>query len=248
MRLAVIADIHGNLVSLNTVLTEITRQGVDQIICLGDVAATGPQPRECLARVLELNCPVVMGNTDEWLLNPHLSATADEDEKTAQIEEIDLWCAAQLGKNEQVFLRSFTRTHTITLDGDVTLLGYHGSPRSNLEGIHPDTPEKETVEMVAGHDALIMAGGHTHNQMMRHVRDKIIINCGSVGLPFEKDAAGNYHTPHWAEFALVEWAAGRVSIDLRRVPVDVGANFAAIQASAMPHKTLLLAGLKPFTI
>mgnify|MGYP001826723904 CR=1 FL=1 len=240
-RLAIISDIHGNLICLNTILVEIEQYGVDQIICLGDVAASGPQPQECLARIQELNCPVVMGNTDEWLLSPQRTTTAKG--KTAQIEEIDLWCAAQLGENERAFIRRFAHTQTITLEDGVSLLGYHGSPRSNLEGIHPDTPDEEITEMVAGHDALIFAGGHTHNQMMRHVRDKIIINCGSVGLPFEKDAAGNYQTPHWAEFALVTWLSGRVSIDLRRIPVDVGANIAAIQASAMPQKALLLSGL-----
>jgi predicted phosphodiesterase len=240
-RLAIISDIHGNLICLNTILVEIEQHGVDQIICLGDVAASGPQPQECLARLEEIDCPVVMGNTDEWLLNPQRNTNAKG--KTAQIEEIDLWCAAQLGENERAFIRLFAHTQTITLEDGVTLLGYHGSPRSNLEGIHPDTPEEEIIDMIGEHKALIMAGGHTHNQMMRHVRDKIIINCGSVGLPCEKDAAGNFQTPHWAEFALVAYSSGRVSIDLRRIPVDVETNIAAIQASAMPHKALLLAGL-----
>jgi predicted phosphodiesterase len=67
MRTALIADIHANLVSFDAVLADIDRARMDQIVCLGDVAATGPQPRETLARLRRLGCPVVLGNADAWL-------------------------------------------------------------------------------------------------------------------------------------------------------------------------------------
>ena len=65
--IALIADIHGNLPALDAVLEELEREGVDQILCLGDVAV-GPQPTETLERVRELGCPVVMGNWDAYFL------------------------------------------------------------------------------------------------------------------------------------------------------------------------------------
>jgi predicted phosphodiesterase len=61
MRVALISDIHGNLVSLEAVLADIDREGVDQIVCLGDVAGLGPQPREILARLQALGCICIMG-------------------------------------------------------------------------------------------------------------------------------------------------------------------------------------------
>jgi predicted phosphodiesterase len=68
MRLALISDIHGNLVALEAVLAEIAQQNIahdsQHILCLGDVAAFGPQPLQVLARLQTIGCPVVMGNTD----------------------------------------------------------------------------------------------------------------------------------------------------------------------------------------
>ncbi|NIW96181.1 MAG: hypothetical protein GWN20_25895, partial [Phycisphaerae bacterium] len=78
MRLAIISDIHGNLIALEAVLAVLAQEEIDQMVCLGDVAATGPQPHETIARLRELNCPVVMGNTDDWLLNPHPHPVRDE--------------------------------------------------------------------------------------------------------------------------------------------------------------------------
>ena len=53
MRFAFISDIHGNLQSLELVLTDLQQTKVDQIVCLGDVASFGPQPREVIARLSE---------------------------------------------------------------------------------------------------------------------------------------------------------------------------------------------------
>jgi predicted phosphodiesterase len=66
VRIGLIADIHGNSVALETVLTELTRERVDRVVCLGDVAVLGPEPAAVMALLRELAFPVVMGNTDAW--------------------------------------------------------------------------------------------------------------------------------------------------------------------------------------
>ena len=81
----------------------------------------------------------------------------------------------------------------------------------------------------------VMAGGHTHVQMLRRHRETLLLNPGSVGLPFEQVADGQVRNPPWAEYALVEWAGGEVSVALRRVPIDARAVVDAILRSGMPH-------------
>jgi predicted phosphodiesterase len=66
-RRAIISDIHGNLVALEAVLADIKSQGVDEIVCLGDICGYGPQPVECIRRVREVCAWVLMGNHDEAL-------------------------------------------------------------------------------------------------------------------------------------------------------------------------------------
>ncbi len=81
MRIALISDIHGKLVALDAVLADIARHGVDRIVCLGDLAMSGPWPREVVARVRVLGCPVVKGNCDDLVVgmraSGHLPSAAD---------------------------------------------------------------------------------------------------------------------------------------------------------------------------
>lgn len=95
MRIALLSDIHGNLIALDTVLHELAQESIDQIICLGDVGALGPQPRQVIDRLRQLRCPVVMGNTDAWLLRPPVATqTASENQRI--MYAITTWCAEQL--------------------------------------------------------------------------------------------------------------------------------------------------------
>lgn len=68
MRIALISDIHGNRLALDAVLRHIEREAVDRIVCLGDIAALGPDPAGAIALVRRYASHCVMGNTDDWLL------------------------------------------------------------------------------------------------------------------------------------------------------------------------------------
>ena len=67
-RLALIADLHGNAVALDAVLDDLACRRIIELVCLGDVAAGGPQPGEALRRLRALGGTVVRGNADDWLL------------------------------------------------------------------------------------------------------------------------------------------------------------------------------------
>lgn len=232
MRIALISDIHGNQIALEAVVAAIERDHPDQVVCLGDLAVTGPHPREALALVRGKGWPVVMGNTDAWLLDPQPLAERDDD--TARVSAIEQWGASQLSAGDLAFVRTFAPTIEIQLGSDATLLCFHGSPRSNTEIIRATTPDEELAPMFAGSSALIFAGGHTHTQMLRRFRQALIINPGSVGLPYEHLADGSRNPP-WAEYALIDYTAGRLDVAFRRVPIDAGAVAQAIRSSGMPH-------------
>lgn len=125
-----------------------------------------------------------------------------------------------------------------------TILCFHGSPKSNMDMILSATPEKDLEHMLAGFRASIMAGGHTHVQMLRRYKDMTIIKSGSVGLPYERAVLfeGESRTkrdkvlnPPWAEYAVVSSHKGNLDIDLRRVPLDLNAVIQAALNTDMPH-------------
>jgi putative phosphoesterase len=234
MRIALLSDIHGNLTALETVLATLEHERVDQIICLGDVAIFGPQPHETLTRVQALHCPVVMGNTDAWALDPQPHPLRDEN--TPKFNDIELWSAAQLTEVDRSFIRSFQPTLEIMLDEHIRLLCYHGSPQSFHESILATTTDDELARLFASVYAMILAGGHIHAQFVRRFQQSIVLNPGSVGLPYEVlSADGAARNPPWAEYAILTAEKGSLHVELRRTPVDVEEIRRVVWASGMPH-------------
>lgn len=241
MHIAIISDIHGNAVALEAALADIAAEGIDQIVCLGDVAATGPQPREVLARLRALGCPVVMGNTDDWLLRPTTGEAGDE--LSRHFEEFDQWCAAQLTDDDRAYLRTFQPTIQVSLGPAGMLLGYHGSPRSYSDVVLPTTPDDAIDQMFEGFRAAIMVGGHTHRPMLRRHRDVILLNPGSVGRSLNPVApADQVRNAPWAEYAVVEAERGRLRVDLRRVAFDFEEWARTMRASGAPEAEWWIAG------
>lgn len=234
MRIAVFSDIHANRVALEAVLHDLGRRSIDRFVCLGDVAATGPHPRESLAFLMELGCPVVMGNADAWMLDPR--PPAESDEFMQKITAIDRWCLEQLSPAELDFIRSFQPTITISLEDGADLLCFHGSPRNNTDIVRANTPDEDLIDLLAGAQAMILAGGHTHTQMLRRFKESMLVNPGSVGYAYEISSSdGKPHRVPWAEFAIIDREGGRLAVSFHRTPFDTGAVRQAALESGMPH-------------
>ena len=245
-RVALIADIHGNAVALEAVLADIERRDVDEIVCLGDVAAGGPQPREALARLCALGCPVVRGNADDWLLG---ETPADGDEEGRRLRAIVDWARAQLSDADLAYLESFAPTVELDLGCSRRLLCFHGSPRASSDRLLATTPEDELARLFADATADVFAGGHTHLQLARRFGRSLLVNPGSVGLPLrggndgDWPAAGEPRPPRFADYALIEVEA-ELAVELRCLPVDVQAIERAGRASRMPYPDWWAAGLE----
>lgn len=229
MRVALLADIHGNLLALNGVLEELEGEQVDLIVCLGDVAV-GPQPTETLERVRGLGCPVLMGNWDAWFLDGFPTFSDDLGRK---LVEIGAWWADQLDEESRSYMRTFELLVELDLAG-TKLAAFHGSPRSFEEGILATTPDEEVEGKLAGLDAPLLACGHTHFQLLRRVGESLLVNPGSVGLPFRRDGGVMQIAP-WAEYAILTVDRDRLGVDLRRTAYDIGSHAASMRTSGMPH-------------
>jgi predicted phosphodiesterase len=231
MRLALIADIHGNLPALDAVLEEIDQEGIDQLVCLGDVAL-GPQPVETVERLRELGCPVVMGNWDAWVFEPMPSLDGDLGRVLADLRA---WSNEQLSPEHRSYVLGFERSLKVALGRRRNLFAFHGSPRSFEDQILATTPDREVKDMLDGHDELVLAGGHTHFQLFRRFGESVIANPGSVGLPFRRGETGVMPISPWAEYGVVESEGGRLSVELRRTPFDIQGFLDVMRRSGMPH-------------
>jgi putative phosphoesterase len=232
VRIGLISDLHGNPLALDAALAELDRAGVEELVCLGDVAP-GPQPVETVRRVRELGCPVVLGNWDAWLVDgvPPLPPPAGD-----KLGEQGEWWSAQLGEEERRFLQSLPPAVEVDAGG-ASILCVHGSPRAYTDDIHATTPDAALTEMLDGREPLVLATGHTHVELVRVHGSTLIVNPGSVGLPFHSwpPPNGEIRMSPWAECAIVSVTNGLVSTELRRVPYDVRPLLDAAVESGMPH-------------
>lgn len=235
-RIILLSDIHGNLTALEAVLANVRLTGADRVVCLGDVAAMGPQPREVIGRLRELGCPVVMGNTDAWLAEPPPARAVDE--VARQEEEWLRWGADQLTADDRAFFRSFAPTVEVPLDHGGTLLCYHGSPRSFNDALLPATPPEDLDKLLGGNAAAtVFAGGHTHQQMLRRHRASLVINGGAIGRsPALVPLPSPLRYVTWAEYAILNLDGSRLGVELRRVPYDRSALLATARRAGMPHE------------
>ncbi|HLX58449.1 MAG TPA: metallophosphoesterase family protein [Ktedonobacteraceae bacterium] len=240
MQLAIISDIHGNCFALDYVLEDIRRQGIEEIVCLGDAIQGGAQPAETVQRLRALGCPVVMGNADDWLL------TGQETSPHEQVSEQQLavrdWSLAQLTNEDLAYMRGFQPTIEISLEAGKRLLCFHGSPHSYNDILLPDTPEETFRQLLGGFDATLFTGGHTHTQQLRRLGDAWYFNPGSVALAYnwELSEEGLQVDP-WADYAIVTSEDARFGITFRHVPFDVVELSRIIRASGRPYAEQIVA-------
>jgi putative phosphoesterase len=210
MRVAALYDIHGNLPALEAVLGEID---ADLVVVGGDVAP-GPMAGEVLDRLEALDVPTrwVMGNGDREVL---------EGAGGLAPAELTSWTAQRLTDQQRALLASFEPTVQVDVDGLGEVLFCHGSPRSDTEIITQVTPPERLARMLEGIEAGVVVCGHTHHQFDRMIDRTRVVNAGSVGMPYQGEAAAF-------------WLALGSDIDLRRTAYDVPAAVEQMRATGMP--------------
>jgi predicted phosphodiesterase len=178
VRIAVLADVHGNLPALRAVLAEIDQDPVDAIVVAGDVVA-GPLVRESLEllRARPERTLFISGNSErETLASYDGEPVADDAPGRAAA-----WSAQALDDAWRQELGSWPIS--CVLDG---VMFCHGSPRRDDEILTRATPDDVLLEALTGVTEPLVVGGHTHQQMVRTAREGLTYaNAGSIGLPYE---------------------------------------------------------------
>jgi predicted phosphodiesterase len=172
MRIAALADVHGNAPALRAVLADVAAANVDLIVFCGDLT-WGPLPNETLAVVHEIETPVrfVRGNADR-MIGVHL------DERGA-------WLAAAHDATATAFVNGFESSVSVDVDGLGPSRFVHGSPRSDEECVTPLTSHDRVQEFMAGVPERVVVTAHVHVSYDRQVDDVRLIGPGSVGRPYE---------------------------------------------------------------
>lgn len=238
--LAIISDTHGNLVALKAVLADANKLGVSQFICLGDVASFGPKPKETLDLVKSLDCPIVLGNTDAYLLKPRTKEDVVKITKETPMHlEIETWCAEQLTTDDKKNIDFWPMNYQMNYES-TSILMFHGSPSSYHDIIVASTDGKQVEKYLKGFSADLFLHGHTHTQYVRKCKASRILNPGSVGLPFINGVGSSPSNPTFAEYAILQVEQGQANISFRRVVYSLTDLKISVKESSMPHQDLWL--------
>lgn len=220
MRIALLSDIHGNLLALEAVVADARRRGVDRIVNLGDILSGPLRPLETAQYLMAEGWPTIAGNHERQVL----AITAEKPGGRS-----DRFARERLGEPELAWLRSLPKT--LRLTDEVFLC--HGTPRSDIE-YFLDTQDgarmrmataAEQAERLGEERAAVVCCGHTHlPRAMRGERGQWLVNPGSVGL----QAWDDDHPIHYvaengspdARYAVIERTPQGWRIESISVPYD----------------------------
>jgi len=215
MRIGLFSDIHSNYHALEAVLADMQNRGVDRLVCLGDLTLKGPLPKECVDRVRELGCPVVLGNADAAYdpnLHPVKFPVRNQSQEAA-LADFDRHLEA-LSAADQEWLRSFPLTYSESVDG-VRLDFFHAAPHHYYVLMMPWAANEELERLRLSNETRASAFGHCHRPFVRTVVGRMVVNAGSVGIPFDGDPRPSY--------AVVDVEAGAMAVEIVRVAYDAEA-------------------------
>jgi diadenosine tetraphosphatase ApaH/serine/threonine PP2A family protein phosphatase len=240
MRFAAIADVHGNHLALEAVITDIRAQGIDAIVNLGDMVSGPLDARRTMDVLKALDAMHVLGNHDRYLIDrPHEKMGSWERRVYTELDTGDLdWLRAVPAT--QVFRDSVFLCHATPVSDEVYWL------ETALPGGNVAMSPLEAIEKAAeGIAQSLILCAHTHVARAVKLSDgRMVVNPGSVGLPGYRAN----HPPHVVEagtpdarYAILELRDGGWRVTFRHVPYDHDAMAALARQNGHPELASVLA-------
>ncbi len=216
-KIAIFADIHGNIHALDAVIADARGRGIDMFLNAGDLVGYGVFPNEVIDVLRSIGVPSVVGNYDIEVIEGHKKPRGEK-------EIIFNFSIRTLSKSSKAYLGSLPKSLRLEFKGKRWLMT-HGSPESINEHIYMNTSEIRLRSLAKKARADVIIVGHSHRPFCRTVDSMTFINPGSVGRPDDGNPKASY--------AIV--GADPLSVDLIRVGYDLEAAVHAIRKKDLPE-------------
>lgn len=209
MKVAVMSDIHGNIVAFEEAIKDASLQGVETYIILGDLITDLPFTDEIIDQVKELTPYVIKGNREEYLL---MYERTKEDKKWKTIQNTSVYCYYHhLRKDNIDYIRDLKEQLTLEIEG-VTIKAVHASLDSVSELLYFDTPRMEESFCKLQEDVLVY--GHNHNIAEYQTKNgKTIAQVGVLGI--HNNEIGK------PQYTILNCENGQVTVEIRTLEYDI---------------------------
>jgi predicted phosphodiesterase len=232
LKIAFIADIHGNAVALDAVLADIEQRKADRIIVLGDLAYRGPEPKQAIDLIRGLQTDVIKGNADEWTVRGVLPGEVPDKAIAMMNKERD-WTVERLNEEDLNYLRRLPTDIELELTDKVRVYAYHATPDSLFDVVLPDTDSIRLQSLMMNKvSSNLFICAHVHLPYVRYIGGKCLVNTGSVGLPFDGLPQASY--------AMVEAEQNRFRVTIERVSYDVNRVVQQYRNGNYPNQELMI--------
>ena len=243
MRLAVLADIHGNIYALEGVLADLKRQAPDAVVVLGDSVVKFPHNRAVLEALDGLSHVGIAGNMERCLqlfLGYECAELSRYDSGEGKLFVMRR-AFAEVGAARAARFRDLPNERSLSLVGRHDVLLCHGAPGHLTHSIYPapgaappgpnqpSTTDSELHAKLRGVTANLVLCAHTHRRMERRYKGILVVNPGAVGHTYERK-----HDPR-AGYAILTHQRGAWQVDFRGVPFDGERAVREMLATAPPE-------------
>jgi predicted phosphodiesterase len=219
-RVAVIADIHGNLPALEAVVRDIEERAVDEVLVGGDLVGRGPEGSRVVQRIRQLGWQSVRGNHEDYLLT-FRAGEVPPGWLEAEEWSASRWMAAELRPEDVRLIAALPFSLASKQAPRLRLV--HASPRSTNDAIGPWTSQQRLEEHLGSVAEPTLVCGHTHRPLQRKLPLGEVVNVGSVGLPFNGDRR--------AQYVIFEAGEDGVRAEFRQVDYDLEEILAIYESS-----------------
>jgi len=215
-KLAILADIHGNLPALEAVRADLADFPVDLVVVAGDVINWGPFSAQVMACVVEAGWAVIRGN-NEYYLTDYRTSRAPAAWSGHDQWPLLPWLRAQMAPRWTTTVAAWPDSLSLRFPDAPAIRVVHGSPRGNNDPIFVTTPEADLAARLAGVDEPTLIAAHTHLPLERRVQGVAgqswqVLNPGSVGVPLDGQ--------HVARYMLLESSDDEWRATWRELPFD----------------------------
>ncbi|MEM7532420.1 MAG: metallophosphoesterase family protein [Chloroflexota bacterium] len=194
MKIAIFADIHGNLPAFEAAIDHAHAQHVDHIVIAGDIVVGAPDSAACWRLAKQLNCPIVRGNHERYVAH-YGTDKGDPQWHTLQFAPVR-WGVEQFSDEERREIDNLPLYYSIAEAPDILVV--HSSLRNDRDTLISHTPADEQLSqlfpdaMMPNPDVRIIVRGHNHIQQVRFWDERLIVTAGSVGLPLDDHVTAQY--------------------------------------------------------
>lgn len=257
-RIAIISDVHGNITALNTVLEDIKSRNISRIFCLGDSVTKCANPDKVIDTLRDVCEVMILGNCDAVIAQESINART-------------FWSRKKIGEERAEFLRNLPVSHDFYMSGRLIRL-FHASPQSlshiynpmyfndGARGVpeHCDPMELFENTSFIGKDSNsptpdVVGYGHIHTPNVLRIKNKLIFNPGSVGIPVEMKNSNCFEESckfsTVASYAILEGDynsknLSAFSVSIVRVPYNIEEEIKSLEESDIPNKKNIIATLR----